>query len=150
MASQVVLVQGTSIKISETPVTELSPSPMPDMISMDCISKEITYQGGTADEIETTTICSTAKEFRLGLEDPGTMSITGHWVQSHPAHAVIRQAARDKETRLIEVLFNDGSIFRALALVSQRAWSAAVSGVVSATFSFRLTGDVLEIDASGA
>lgn len=150
MASEVILVQGTEIRISTAEVTELGNSPASSqggMATLDCISREIQYQGGQAPEIDTTTICSNAKEFRLGLEDPGTMSITGHWVQGHPAHAVIRAAAKDKKTRMIEVVFQDGSIFRALALVSQRSWSAAVDGVVSATFNFRLTGEVEEIDA---
>lgn len=149
MSSQVVLVQGTSIKISEQEVTELSPSPEPAFATLDCIAREIQYQGGTAAEIDVTTICSTAMEFRLGLEDSGTMSVTGHWVQGHPAHTVIREAALDKKTRLIDVEFEDGSIFRALALVSQRSFSAPVNGVVTATFNFRLTGPTLEIDASG-
>jgi len=148
MASEVVLVQGSSIKISTVEVTDLAVSPSPAFATLDCIGREVQYQGGAADEIEVTTICSTAKEFRLGLEDSGTMSVTGHWVQTHPAHQAIRTAAADKLTRLIEVTFGDGSIFRALAIVSQRSWSAAVNGVVTATYNFRLTGSTQEIDAT--
>jgi len=148
MASEVVLVQGTSIKISVATVAELAPSPTPTFATLDCISREIQYQGGTATENDVTTICSTAKEFRLGLEDSGTMSVSGHWVQGNAAHTVIRTAAADKQTRLIVVEFEDGSTFSALALVSQRSWSASVDGVVSATYNFRLTGDTLEVDAT--
>jgi len=146
MSSQVVLVQGTSIKISQAAQTEVAPSPTPAFASLDCIGKEIQYQGGTATEIDVTTLCSTAKEFRLGLEDSGTMSVTGHWVQGNPAHTVIREAAADKQTRLIVVEFEDGSTFSCLALVSQRSWSASVDGVVTATFNFRLTGATAETD----
>lgn len=146
MPSEVLLVQGTSIKISVAAVSELNPSPTPVMATLDCIGREIQYQGGTATEIDVTTLCSTAKEFRLGLEDSGTMTVTGHWKQGNPAHAVIRAAASDKQTRLIEVTFEDGSIFKALAFVSQRSWSAAVDGVVTATYNFRLTGATEEID----
>lgn len=146
MPSEVLLVQGTSIKISVAAVSELNPSPTPAMATLDCIGREIQYQGGTATEIDVTTLCSTAKEFRLGLEDSGTMTVTGHWKQGNPAHAVIRTAASDKQTRLIEVTFEDGSIFKALAFVSQRSWSAAVDGVVTATYNFRLTGATEEID----
>ncbi len=149
MASEVLLVQGTSIKISNTHVAEIGASPAPTFATLDCIGREIQYQGGQAAEIDTTTICSTAKEFRLGLEDPGTMSLTGHWKQGHAAHNVIRAAATDKKTRLIQVTFEDGSIFKALALVSQRSWSAAVDGVVTATYNFRLTGATQETDPVG-
>lgn len=146
MASEVLLVQGMSVKISTTEVTELSPSPEPTYATLDCIGREISFQGGTASENDVTTLCSTAKEFRLGLQDAGTMSVTGHWKQGHEAHNAIRTAAQDKKTRLIVVEFEDGSIFKTLALVSQRSWSAAVDGVVTATYSFRLTGDTLETD----
>ncbi len=146
MVSEVVLVQGMNIKISTGMIDDITPSPLPTFVTLVCIGREISYEGGTADEVEVTTICSTAKEFRLGLEDAGTMSVSGHWVQTHPAHQVIRTAASDKLTRLIQVTFDDGSIFRALALVSQRSWSAAVNGVVSATFNFRLTGATAEVE----
>ena len=147
MASEVLLVQGTSISISTTVVNDVTPSPLPAYAVLDCIGREISYEGGTADEIEVTTLCSTAKEFRLGLEDAGTMSVSGHWVQGHPAHTAIRIAAADKQSRHIRVVFEDGSIFQSLAYVSQRSWSASVNGVVSATFNFRLTGATSEIDA---
>lgn len=148
MASEVLLVQGTSIRISTTAVSELAPSPLPTFATLDCISREIQYQGGTATENDTTTICSTAKEFRLGLSDSGTISVSGHWKQGHPAHTVIRTAEADKRTRLIVVQFEDGSTFSCLAFVSQRSWSAAVDGVVTASYNFRLTGPTLEVDAT--
>lgn len=148
MPSEVVLVQGSSIRISETAATSTTPTPLPAFESLDCIGREVQYQGGTATENDVTTLCSTAKEFRLGLEDAGTMTVTGHWVQTNAAHKVIRQAAVDKQPRLIDVVFSDGSVFRVLGIVSQRSWDIAVDGVVSATFAFRLTGSVLEIDAT--
>lgn len=148
MASEALLVQGTSIKISTTAVTDVTPSPLPAFAVLDCIGRSITYEGGTADEIEVTTLCSTAKEFRLGLEDAGTMSVAGHWKQGHAAHTAIRAAAADKQSRLIVVTFEDGSTFSALAYVSQRSFSAEVNGVVTATYNFRLTGATAEVDAA--
>lgn len=150
MPSQVLLVQGTSIEISTTAVTSVNPSPEPSFASLDCIGREIQYQSGSATEIDTTTLCSTAKEFRLGLEDPGTMSVTGHWKPGHAAHTVIRTASSDKQARLIKVTFEDGSIFRAMAFVQQRSFTAAVDGVVTATYNFRLTGQTNEDDPSEA
>ncbi len=150
MPSQVVLVQGTSVQVSEDTETDVSPSPLPDMVSLDCTAREIQYQSGTANEIDVTTFCSTAKEFRLGLDDPGQFTFTGHWVQSDAAHAVIRQAALDKLPRLFIVTFADGSTFSGLGFVSQRSFSAAVDGVVTGSFTIRLTGATAEVDATGA
>lgn len=144
--SEVTLVQGLSISISTGEVTELTPSPTPASVILDCIGREITYAGGASTEIDVTSFCSTAKEFRLGLEDSGTLSVTGHWVQGNAAHGVLRTAASDKLQRLITVTFVDGSTFSCLAFVTQRGFGAAVDGVVSANYSFRLTGDTLEVD----
>lgn len=146
MASQVLQVQGTSIRISLTEVVAIGDSPSPAFATLDCIGREIQYQGGQSTEIDVTTICSSAKEFRLGLDDPGTMSLSGHWKQGNAGHNAIRTASTDKKTRLIEVTFEDGSIFRALAIVSQRSFAAAVDGVVTAQYNFRLTGATEEVD----
>lgn len=147
MPSEVLLVQGINVKISTGQVTSLSEavgSPVPNFATLDCISREITVSGGSASEIDVTTICSTAKEFRLGLQDSGTMNVSGHWLQTNAAHIAIKDAAADKLSRLIEVTFVDGSIFRALAFVQQRSWAAAVDGVVTATYTFRMTGATQE------
>lgn len=145
--SQVVQVQGTTLRVSVAPVTDAAVTPLPLMAELDCMSREIQYQSGTAAEIDVTTFCSTAKEFRLGLDDPGQFTFNGHWVQSAAAHKVIRAAANDKLSRLFVVVFADGSEFRALGFVSQRSFSAAVDGVVTGSFTVRLTGAVVEIDA---
>lgn len=150
MPSQVVLVQGTQLQISATAVEELNPSPMPALVTLDCTAREINYQGGTAAEIDVTTFCSMAKEFRLGLEDPGQMTFNGHWVMTDAAQAVLRTAASDKATRLFIVTFEDGSVFKVLGFVASRSFSAAVDGVVTGSFVIRLSGALEEIPASGA
>lgn len=149
MSSKVLLVQGMTLQISEAEAEELNPSPLPTLVSLDCTTREVSVTGGTATENDVTTLCSTAKEFRLGLRDSGTMSVNGHWKQGEPAHTVIRQADRDKLKRLIVATFEDGSVWKATAFVSQRSWSAAVDGIVSATYNFRLTGETDEDDPSG-
>lgn len=146
MPSQVVTVQGTSVKVSVLKNENIAPVPLPTMAVLDCTAREIQYQSGTANEIDVTTFCSTAKEFRLGLDDPGQFTFTGHWVQKDAAHKVIAAAAIDKQVRLFIVTFPDGSEFRALGFVSQRSFGAAVDGVVTGSFTIRLTGAVMELD----
>lgn len=149
MTSAVLLVQGMTLQISEAECEELNPSPLPTMATLDCVARDVTVTGGSKTETDVTTLCSTAKEFRLGLRDSGTMSISGHWKQGHAAHVVIRQADSDNLKRLLVATFSDGSVWKSLAFVSQRSWGASVDGVVSATYNFRLTGDVNEDDPSG-
>jgi hypothetical protein len=150
MPSEVLLTQGTTIQVSTTAATEVNPSVEPSFATLACITREIQFQEGSATENDVTTLCSTAKEFRLGLQDPGTMTLSGHWKQGNAGHTVLRTAAADKEARLFKVTFEDGSIFRALGYVQQRSWSAPTDGVVSATYNIRLTGATNEDDPSGA
>lgn len=149
MSSKVLLVQGTSIKISTEQATSTSPTDL-TFETLDCTSREIQVQGGQSTENDVTTICSTAKEVRLGLPDSGTMTVNGHWLIGDEAQKIIKQADKDKKPRLIQVTFEDGSVFASLAMVTQRSWAAAVDGVVSATFNFRLTGESLETEAAGS
>lgn len=148
MPSEVVLVQGLSIGVTSSAQTELNPSPMPALQLLDCVGRELSYQGGQATENDVTTFCSTAKEFRLGLEDSGNFTISGHWVQGNTAIAVLRAAAADKLARLFVVTFENGDTFKFLAYVAQRSWTAAVDGVVTGTWNLRLTGATEETVAT--
>ena len=148
MPSQALLVQGSSIRLTTNEQTAI-PFTAPAYVTLDCIGREIQLQGGTSPEIDTTSFCSTAKEFRLGLPDAGTMTIQGFWKQGHAAHTALRDAARDKLTRGMEITFEDFSTVRVLFSVQQRSFSMAVDGVVSASYTLRLTGELVEDDPSG-
>jgi predicted secreted protein len=148
MPSQALIVQGSSIRFT-TNVQSAIPFTAPVYVILDCIGREIQMQGGSSTEIDTTSFCSTAKEFRLGLGDSGSMSINGFWKQGHEAHNLLRTAGRDKQIRGIEVTFEDYSTWRGLFMVQQRSFSMAVDGVVSASYTLRLTGDTVEDDPSG-
>jgi hypothetical protein len=148
MPSMVLKVQGTAIRISTSTVAVLTGSPT--FASLDCISRDINYQSGSSTEIDVTSICSTSREFRLGLPDAGTLSISGYWKQGTAGHTEFREAYNDKNTRLFEIEFEDGSTFRALGFVQQRSFTAAVDGVVNASYTVRLTGDTNENDPSTA
>ena len=146
MSSKVILVQGSSLQISKEEATSTDSTGL-TFESLDCTGKQVQWQGGQATENDVTTLCSTAKEFRLGLTDAGTMTVTGHWLSGDAAQKVIKAADRDKKPRLIELTFSDGSIFASQALVQQRSFDGSVDGVWSGTFSFRLTGEPREEEA---
>lgn len=145
MPSKSLLVQGSTLKISVAEAVSTAPLiPPSSYASLDCTTREVQWQGGQADEIDTTTFCSTAKEFRLGLGDSGTLTHQGHYLLTDPAYQVFKAADLDKKPRLLELIFADNSKFACLALVQQRSFGAAVNGVVTATTTFRLTGAPLE------
>lgn len=149
MSSKVLLVQGTSVEISTTVATDTTGAGL-TFETLDCTSRQVQWQGGTATENDVTTLCSTAKEFRLGLSDAGTLTVTGHWLQVDLAQKAIKAADKDKKARLVRVIFEDGSRFSSLAFVSQRSFDGSVDGVVSGAFAFRLSGEPLEEDPGSA
>lgn len=145
MSSKALLVQGTTLQISTQEATSTAPTGL-TMADLDCTARQLQWQGGQATEHDTSTLCSTAKEFRLGLSDSGTLSVTGFWKSDDSAQKAIKAADKDKKPRLIVVTFPDRSKFTCLALVQQRSWDAQVDGVVGATFNFRITGEVEETE----
>lgn len=147
MASVSQLVQGTTIEVSTTAQTELAPSPFPTMQGLECLMREVTWTGGTSPEIDTTTICSTAKEFKLGLADPGSISFSGHWKQDDAGHIILKTADSSKDLYLFVVTFEDATTFTFLASVQQRSWGASVDGVVTASYTLRLSGPTAETES---
>lgn len=147
MATPAIVVAGSTIEISTTAATSNNPAPVPTLAALDCLARDVQYQPSTATEIDTTAICSTAKEFVLGLRDFGSLSVTGHWKIGHAAHAVILEAAADQDTRFILITFSDGSTAQGLAFVQQPGFSGSVDGVWSGTYNFRFTGEVLFAEA---
>lgn len=146
MSSKVVYVQGSSLKISKE-VAESTDATSLTFESLDCVGRQVQWQGGQATENDVTTFCSTAKEFRLGLSDSGTLTVSGHWVTADAAQKAIKAADKDKKPRLIVLTFSDGSTFSSLALVQQRSFDGSVDGVWTGSFNFRLTGEVKETEA---
>jgi hypothetical protein len=143
MTTPAIPVAGSTIKISQTAATSNNPTPMPTMVDLSCIGRDVQLQPGNATENDTTAICSTAKEFILGLRDFGSLSVTGHWKVGDPGVQAILEAASAQEKRLIQITFSDGSTATGLAYVRQPGFSGSVDGVWSGTYSFRFTGEVL-------
>ncbi len=147
MATKAITVQGSTLELSTVEVTDVNVTPLPDMESLDCLEKQVQYQDGSTTENDVTTICSTAKEFLLGLTDSGSMSLTGFYNIGDPGHAALKAAKDDKLLRLVIFTFVDGSKFKGTAYVTQRSWSAAVDGVVEATANLRFSGPTVEVEA---
>lgn len=147
MTSKAQLVAGSSLSISTEKHTDVSTAPLQTaMESMDCSARTVAWQSGGTDEIETTVLCSTAKEFLMGLSDAGSFTVSGFWKQGDPAQKVCKDASKDKQTRYVKMTFADGSTFASLAYVSGRSWSAAVNGSVEGEWTFRCTGETVETE----
>lgn len=104
--------------------------------------KDIDLQGGQADENETTTFASEAKEYEGGLSDGATVALSGNWAQGAEAHEELMKAEDDKRNRAWRIQHRDGSTGRFVGFVKQYTYKAAAGGTLAATFSVRVSGKV--------
>ncbi|HWT21639.1 MAG TPA: phage tail tube protein, partial [Variovorax sp.] len=81
-------------------------------------------QDGTADEIDVTTVCSTAKEFEVGLSDSGTLTLNYNFAPTTGIMEAFR-AARSAGTEVaVRIGFpNSGGTIVMLGLIQQSSFS---------------------------
>jgi len=110
-----------------------------------CEAKDWAFDGGAADEIEKTTLCSSAKEFALGLSDSGNFNFNMNYVSTDPVEQELLRAKRDLKPRWVQVEYGDGSytVFQAYCKSFNR--TAAVGQMIMAAVSMRVTGDLIEV-----
>ncbi len=138
MSSKYEKTQGTKISISKLPATEANPASA-EFLPLACAAKEIGYTGGQKSDIDVTTLCSTEQEMTNGLASPGEVTISGNWSPDEGQEAL--RAAYDNDTiHAFKVEFPSGNGYAFLAEVRQNSWSAATSGLVTASFTLRMKG----------
>ncbi len=111
-------------------------------VELNVTIKDIDLQGGQADENETTTFASEAKEYEAGLSDGANVSLTGNWAQGSEAHEEIMKAEDDKKNRAWRIKHRDGSTGRFIGFVKQYTYKASAGGTLAATFAVRVSGKV--------
>ena len=135
MASTAISAQGTTFEVDDvTPGTA-------DV----AVGNMKTYSGfdGEAGEIDITNLSSTAKEFRLGLQDFGSFSLDINPDYSDAGQNVLRAAQASGAVKTFELTLSDGTTATFQGLVKN---ASAVSGGVDATHdgtvSIKITGTV--------
>ncbi len=106
-------------------------------------------QDGGADQIEVTTICSTAKEFEQGLSDSGTLQLDFNWAGNEVVQAALREAkiAGDKLAFRI-TLPTDGGMAIMVGTVQQTSMQGSVNGVWTGSATIKLSGEVFVLEAA--
>lgn len=142
---------GLSIKMSKNEVTDVNVEPVPgDMIEIGCQFNSFSITGGTKEEYDITSFCSTAKEFVLGLPDSGTAELAGFFKIGAEPVDELTAAYKDSKNRLFVIEYDDGSSQKLLGGVTQRSQTIEVStGIVMVTFPLRISGEVVDVAASG-
>jgi len=107
---------------------------------------EISGPGGQANEIDVTDLSSSAKEFRMGLQDEGQISLSMLWLPANTVHNNIRTDRANQTLRTFRITFTDSPqtnwVFTAYVLGIEV--SNAVDDVTRATVTLRVSGAITQ------
>jgi hypothetical protein len=111
-----------------------------------CEIKTFSGPGGSATVIDTTDLCDTAKTKRMGLADEGQLSFTINYIPADTAHAELRAARASRELTLFKLTFTDtpATVWEFAGFVAGFSLSGAVDGVIEATVTVEISGEITE------
>lgn len=110
-----------------------------------CQHKSYSGFDGQASEIDTTTLCSTAKEKVLGLQDFGGMSADMHYVEDDAFEVEAKLAKKEALPRWFKLVKKNGYIKIFEGYVRSLSDSGAVDGTNAGTLAVTITGEVYEV-----
>jgi hypothetical protein len=106
-------------------------------------------QDGTADEIEVTTICSTAKEFEQGLADSGTLTLDFNFAPTTGIQNAMRAAKRSAEEIAVRLtLPGAGGTIVMIGRVQQTSFQSSNGAVWTGSATLKLTGEIFVLEAA--
>jgi hypothetical protein len=102
--------------------------------------------GGSAAEIDTTNLSSSAKEFVLGLKDNGSITCEAFFDATDAGQLAVRAARDALEVRNYKLVlpFSPAITWAFQAYASDFSISGGVDDVINLTMSFRVTGDITQ------
>jgi len=110
-----------------------------------CQHKSYSGFDGQASERDTTTLCSTAKEKKTGLQDFGGMSVELHYVEDDPFQVEFKLAKADNLGRWFRLHKANGFWKVYFGYPRSLSDSGAVDGDNTGTASVTIDGEVYEI-----
>lgn len=102
--------------------------------------------GGSASVIDVTDLSSPAKEKIAGLNDNGQLSFECNLVPSNTQHAALREAKENGTKINLKLIFTDTAAteWTFTAIVTGFSVSGAVDGVIKASVTLEISGDITE------
>ena len=97
----------------------------------------------TADERETTTLASTAKEFKLGLQDNGTLQLNVLYDRSDVGQAAMITARASNLVREVVMTLSGGEIATFDTLVKALPIDGSADDDLKSTIDLRVTGAIV-------
>jgi hypothetical protein len=94
---------------------------------------------GTASEIETTHLGSTAKEFLMGLPDEGSLSLSINWQADDTGQTAVREARAARTEEDFKITYSDASTATFKGYVLGLSSSGSVDGKIDGSITIRIT-----------
>lgn len=118
----------------------------PEVFSAISEISNIDGPGGQANEIDVTDLDSTAKEFILGLQDEGDITIDINYIPGNTRHAALRADRSAGTQRNYRISFTDSPVttWTFAALVKGFSISNGVDGKTTASVTLRVSGAITE------
>lgn len=113
-----------------------------------CELTSIDQQDGATDQIEATTVCSTAKEFEAGLGDSGTLTLNYNYAPGEAVQAAFASAKKTGEEIAVRVsLPNGGGVIVMIGSVQQSSFTGGNGGLWTGNTQIKLTGEIFVLEA---
>lgn len=130
--------QGMTIKRGDGATTEVFTT-IPEV-------RSINGPDGSASEIDVTDLSSTAREFRMGLKDEGSITLDMMYIPANTVHAGLRADRASRTLRNFKLQFTDvpATTWSFAAYVQGFSVANDVDGVTTASVTLRISGSITE------
>lgn len=135
MASTAISAQGSSIEINTAASGEATWTKIKNIISF-------TGFDGAGSEIDVTDLDSTAKEFRLGLQDHGKFSFDMHIDRADAGQIALEGARKAGKVTQLKLTLPNGDAATFSVLVKSTPITGGIDAVLKGSVETRVTGDI--------
>jgi len=138
MASTAIITQGTTITVEVATVA----TPIANVVSFDGFD-------GESNEIDVTNLTSTAKEYLLGLQDFGQLTLTWHPDFNDAGQNELRTLRASGAAGVFQMTLSDGATIDFNARVRATPSSGGVDAALEGSCTLRITGEPTITPAGG-
>jgi hypothetical protein len=127
--------QGTTFGVSATGTSPITYTTIGGIMTFDGLD-------GEAATIDVTNLSSTSKEYLMGLQDNGNITLNGSFLSGDAGQDLLRTAKGNRSLHYFKVTFSDASYITFGGFVKSATVSGGVDAAVDTTFSVLISGNV--------
>ena len=141
-----IVMNSTAALLSQGMTIGVGDAASPEVFATITEVNSIDGPSGTAPEIDVTDLSSTAREFVLGLEDEGEISLDLNYIPTNTQHSQLRTDKNDGTQRNYQIEFTDSpaSKWTFAAIVKSLSINNAVDDKLKGSVTLRLTGSIVQ------